>query len=229
MEIFHPKKIKKWSIFSTKILYTMLHWIFIFFVLVAAEPKFTPKNKNHLLGDLAHLHKCREAGFNGNKGPMRWSHIQAPFLLSPGPRAFFTWHKNHCSSFIKHLPLYPEGAFTDTLRVSGKRTKNHLREFPKNVVAKLRLQCLLLLSSLEKKRKQNKVVRFSSLFSDHSLLNYHCVGAVVWPHVFKFVLLSLNYEPTTTTTYNFLVVVTRLIRKVRKTQHQNLEFGHKEG
>jgi hypothetical protein len=26
-----------------------LHWIF--FVLVVAEPKFAPKNKNHLLGD----------------------------------------------------------------------------------------------------------------------------------------------------------------------------------
>ncbi len=73
MEISTPKK-KKWSIFSTKIIYTMLHWIFIF-VLVAAEPKFGPKNKNHLLGDLAHMHKCREAGFNGNKGPMWWGHI----------------------------------------------------------------------------------------------------------------------------------------------------------
>jgi hypothetical protein len=102
-----------------------------------------------------------------------------------------------------------------------------LREFPKmwwpNWDSNAFSCCPLL------KRKENKVVRFSSLFSDHSLLNYHCVGAVVWPHIFKFVLLSLNYEPTTTTTYNFLVVVTRLIRKVRKTQHQNLEFGHKEG
>ncbi len=47
MRKFPPKN--KWSIFSTKILYTILHWIF--FVLVVAEPKFAPKNKNHLLGD----------------------------------------------------------------------------------------------------------------------------------------------------------------------------------
>jgi hypothetical protein len=48
--------------------------------------------------------------------------------------------------------------------------------------------CRLLL-----KRKEKNVVRFRSIFSDRSLLNYHCVGAVVWPHMFKFVLLSLNY------------------------------------
>jgi len=48
---------------------------------------------------------------------------------------------------------------------------------------------LVVISGKEKK----KVVRFRSLFSDHSLLNYDCVGAVVWPHIFKFVLSSLNY------------------------------------
>jgi hypothetical protein len=118
--------------------------------LVAAEPKFTPKNKNHLLGDLAHIQKCREAGFNGNKGPMRWSHIQAPFLLSPGPRALHGIK----TTAVKYLPLYPEGTFSDTLRVSWKKAKRSLAGICKNVVAKLRLQCLLLLSSLEKKRKQ---------------------------------------------------------------------------
>jgi len=126
MEIFHPKKIKNGAFFHKNPLHHVALDFFVF-VLVAAEPKFTPKNKNHLLGDLAHIHKCREASFNGNKGPMRWSHIQAPFLLSPGPRALHGIK----TTAVKYLPLYPEGTFQIPPGCHGKRQKDHLQEFAK--------------------------------------------------------------------------------------------------
>jgi hypothetical protein len=76
-----------------------------------------------------------------------------PILVKPRPKGF-TWHKNHWSSFIKYIPYtrrvpsrYPPG-------IMEKHPKKSLAGISKNVVAKLRLQCLLLSSSLEKKRKK---------------------------------------------------------------------------